>query len=104
MITMARVLGVHVINDEPTRYASFWAEKILGEARRVGHATSELTGAMVTSAGLQSSMEQYKPEMVILAGHGGPNVFTGAGMQVVLQGCINAVSYTHLTLPTILLV
>lgn len=86
---MARVLGVHVINDEPTRYASFWAEKILGEARRVGHTTRQLTGGMVTSAGLQSSMEQYKPDMVVLAGHGGPNVFTGAGMQVVLQGCVN---------------
>ena len=86
---MARVLGVHVINDEPTRYASFWAQTILGEARRVGHTTRELTGGMVTTAGLQSSMEQYKPDMVILAGHGGPNVFTGAGMQVVLQGCVN---------------
>ena len=86
---MARVLAVHVLNDEPTRYASFWAQTILGEARRVGHTTRELTGGMVTPAGLQSSMEQYKPDMVILAGHGGPNVFTGAGMQVVLQGCIN---------------
>ena len=86
---MARVLAVHVINDEPTKYASFWAQKILGEARRVGHTTRQLTGGMVTSAGLQSSMEQYKPDMVVLAGHGGPNVFTGAGMQVVLQGCIN---------------
>ena len=86
---MARVLGVHVINDEPTRYASYWAERIMGEARRVGHTTRQLTGAMVTSAGLQSSMEQYKPDMVVLAGHGGPNVFTGAGMQVVLQACIN---------------
>ncbi len=28
---MGKVLAVHVINDEPTRYASFWAEKILGE-------------------------------------------------------------------------
>ena len=86
---MGKVLGVHCINDLPTVYASYWAERIIGEARKVGHTTRELTGGMVTPAGLQSSMEQYQPDMVVLAGHGGPNVFTGAGMQVVLQGCIN---------------
>lgn len=86
---MARVLGVSVVNDEPTLYAAYWTDRILQEARSVGHETRELSGSMVTPYGLLSAMQQYRPDMVILAGHGGPNVFTGAGMQVVLEGCIN---------------
>jgi len=89
LVEMARVLGVSVVNDEATLYAAYWTDRVLQEARSAGHQTSELSGSMVTSYGLLSSMEQYKPDMVILAGHGGPNVFTGAGMQVVLEGCIN---------------
>ena len=86
---MARVLGVSVVNDEPTLYAAYWVDRVLQEARNVGHQVRELSGSMVTQYGLMSSMEQYQPDMVILGGHGGPNVFTGAGMQVVLTGCIN---------------
>lgn len=86
---MARLLGVHMVLDEATTYSSAWTSMLLAEARAVGHEGRELTGAMVTPYGLLSSMEQYLPDLVILAGHGSSSTFLGAGYQVVLQACVN---------------
>ncbi len=86
---MARILGVHVALDEPTVYASAWASMLMREARGAGHEARELTGSMVTPYGLLSSMEQYIPDLVILAGHGNSTTFFGAGLQKVLQACQN---------------
>lgn len=86
---MAKVLGVHVINDEATMYCSYWISRILGEASAAGHEVRQLTGYMVTSYGLLSSIEQYLPDFVILGGHGLPRIFTGAGLQTVLEACVN---------------
>lgn len=86
---MARLLGVHATVDEPTVYSSAWTSMLMGVARAVGHEARELTGAMVTPYGLLSSMEQYRPDLVILGGHGSSSTFLGAGYQVVLQACQN---------------
>lgn len=89
VVIMARVLGVHVVNDEATAYCSYWISRILGEAAAAGHEVRQLTGYMVTSYGLLSSIEQYRPDFVILGGHGLPRIFTGAGLQTVLEACVN---------------
>ncbi|GAF76537.1 unnamed protein product, partial [marine sediment metagenome] len=74
---VARILAAHVALDDATVYASAWASMLLGEARAVGHEARELTGAMVTPYGLLSSMDQYIPDLVILAGHGTSSTFLG---------------------------
>jgi len=86
---MARVLGVFCTNDPASAYASYWIQLMINEARAAGHEARGLTGAAVTAQGLLSSMEGYAPDLVLLGGHGSPNVFTGAGYQTVLQACLN---------------
>jgi len=86
---MSRVLGVYAETDLPTRYASYWIQLIMNEARAAGHEVRGLTGSAVTTQGLLSSMEGYAPDLVLLGGHGSPNVFTGSGYQTVLQACLN---------------
>lgn len=86
---MARILGAHIVLDEPTQYASAWASMLMIEARAAGHEARELTGSMVTPYGLLSSMEQYRPDLVILAGHGTSRTYLGAGYQTVLEACQN---------------
>ena len=86
---MARVLCVYATVDEPTQYASYWAQLILQEARAAGHDARTLTGAADTAQGLLSSMESYQPDLVVLAGHGSPREFLGAGYQTVLEACSN---------------
>ena len=86
---MARILCVHVINDEATVYASYWCQLIAQDARRVGHDVRELTGAMVTEQGLRSAIEGFQPHLVVFAGHGSSNIFTGVGYQTVMRACTN---------------
>ena len=86
---IARVLTVYCVNDEATVYAAFWARLIGAEASMAGHQVRDLSGTFVTEYGLLTAMEGYQPDFVVLAGHGGPSVFTGAGMQVVLEACRN---------------
>jgi hypothetical protein len=86
---MSRVLGAHAIVDIPTRYASYWVELIMQEARAGGHEVRSLTGSAVTAQGLLSAVEGYQPDMVVFGGHGSPSEFLGAGYQVVLQACSN---------------
>lgn len=86
---MARVLLVYCTNDQATQYASYWAERVGQEARSAGHEVRSLTGSMVTEQGLLTSMQGYQPDLVVLAGHGSPSVFTGSGYQTVLQACLN---------------
>lgn len=62
---------------------------LTAEARAAGHEVRSLTGSMVTPYGLLSSMDQYRPDLVILAGHGTSRTFLGAGYQTVLQACQN---------------
>ena len=86
---MSKVLTVYCTNDIASSYASYWAQLIGQEARGAGHDVRALTGAAVTTQGLLSSMESYQPDLVILAGHGSANIFTGVGYQTVLQACSN---------------
>ena len=86
---MARVLGVYCINDIATTYAAYWARLIGSAAAMLGHQVRDLSGSFDTEYGLLTAMEQYQPDYVILAGHGSATVFTGAGMQVVLEACRN---------------
>jgi len=86
---MARVLGVFAVVDEASQYAAYWCQRIMQEASMAGHQVRDLSGVFVTEFGLLTAMEQYQPEFVVLAGHGGPSVWTGAGMQVVLEACRN---------------
>ena len=86
---MSRVLGVYCTNDTASAYASYWIGLMMQEARAAGHDVRGLTGAAVTTQGLLSSMESYQPDLVMLGGHGSPNIFTGVGYQTVLQACQN---------------
>jgi len=88
-LTMTRVLGVHTILDEATRYASYWVQLILNEASAAGHEVRSLTGSAVTAQGLLSAVEGYQPDLVVFGGHGSPSEFLGAGYQVVLMACSN---------------
>lgn len=86
---MAKVLGVHAIVDMATQYSSYWIQLMMNEARAAGHDVRALTGSAVTEQGLLSSMETYKPDLVLLGGHGSSSLFTGSGYQTVLQACTN---------------
>ena len=86
---MARVLIVYCVNDSATEYAAYWSRLIGAEASMAGHEVRDLSGTYVTEYGLLTAMEEYQPDFVVLSGHGSARIFTGSGMQVVLEACRN---------------
>ena len=85
---MVRLLTVDAPWDLPTVYLSAWMEKLIAEARLIGVEVLSLRG-LISDVDLANAIDQFQPDILLMGGHGGPNVFTTENMQVLLVGCTN---------------
>jgi len=74
-------------DDLAMRYASYWLSLGIQEAVKRGYEVIDLYGADATKEKIIETIETYKPEVCILAGHGNPTTYTAQELEVVFQAC-----------------
>ncbi|MHA1263164.1 MAG: hypothetical protein ACTSSA_13955 [Candidatus Freyarchaeota archaeon] len=86
---MVKVLLVRPDFELATHYGSVW----LGEVRRIaedlGHTVLDLYGDDATPENIYDALENFKPELVFMMGHGNQDTYTSQNTRVVFKACTN---------------
>lgn len=75
--------------DLAMQYGSYWTGLGVAEATKRGFEVVDLYGEKATKDELFSAIRTYKPEVVILAGHGSADTYTSQELEVTLKACEN---------------
>ena len=86
---MSRVLALSSNYDLPTMYVSRWIQRIIDQARILGHSVYHLADGELTETNLYGAIEQQSPEYVFAGGHGSSSVFTTMDAQPLIVACSN---------------
>lgn len=86
---MPTVLFFRPDEDLAMTFVADWLSLGVDYAVNLGYDVVDLYSGDATRENLEKAISQYKPEILILGGHGGARVFTGFNQQVVLEACVN---------------
>jgi len=73
--------------DLPMQYASSWLGFAIKEAEKRGYSIIDLYGADATKEKIMQTIQNEKPEVAILAGHGNSDTYTAQEQEVVMKAC-----------------
>jgi hypothetical protein len=73
--------------DTAMKYASSWLGLGVEEARKRGYGIIDLYGADATKEKIVQTIQNEKPEVAILGGHGNGNTYTAQELEVIMQAC-----------------
>lgn len=83
------ILFLRPSNDLPTRYASQYLEEAVNEARRLNHNVIDLKDELVTRENFTNYMMNSHPDIVVLTGHGFPEMIAGWGNLPILKAGVD---------------
>jgi hypothetical protein len=86
---MLTVLFARPSHDLPTRYASFYLNKVIDQSRNLGFNVIDLKDELVTRRNFINYMMSLSPDVVIMTGHGYPTMITGWKGEPILKAGVD---------------